>query len=334
MCRSLMVLDAEADDLSVRWVLPQAGNGNGDESSRIEIVSLAGDQRRRLKDTIPSVDRPHKFDVVGWRHFLKDRGIAQVHCYQPSWRALPMLAAAKLCKRDISIYLAGAVTSRVGSVFRRKAQAGSVRFICAAKCVADQLLAEGVDPGRVVVRVPSVESRSAGAALRRRMRGGIGGSDNFCVLALARPQNSSALRLAVWSAALVKYASGNVQLVVAGACPAETRRRLLGWQSRYQVDEMLYFDDGDNEWDELLGACDVLLAVGAASDEPIRLLHGCAAQVPIIAAVGAGAELLADCGEAQMIDQVCPQRVAAAIKAEMEAARSLRHGRGGVSRQH
>ena len=290
-------------------------------------------------NTIGRDGLPHNNDVVGWRRWLGTKKINQVHYFQPDAGSFGILTAGGLSAVDITIHITGQVDrniQRIVTLLRGGngkcgllAWSKNIRFQCAGKFCAAQLQRIGVREEIVSVRLPEVEVRPINETRRSQVRNSINPKGPI-ILALARPGDGQGLKGALWAGALVKHVCYDTRIVVAGVCTKQEGRELLERENVWDSKGMIYIDNEEHSWDELAGACDVVLAGTGPFHDVIRLLHARAARAQIIAGFGAASEFLSDYEYAQIVNPGQPRQLAGAILSTLE--KNDTHSTAGILR--
>lgn len=309
----LTVFDAEQDPLWLRGLGGVWGDGTKKkmQTSAPLIVNLDRQERTAIGNTLD--DQPHNANVIAWRRCFESHRLSRLDLYGPSRRSLGLLAGATLAKLDINIHVTCSVMAGTSTLIRGIARCSRAIFTCPAEFIAQQLYRLGIERTRVMVRPPVLPTRLTSAERCQEIRRRVAGGDNICVLALAHSHNFPALQSTIWSAALAKYAYGQMTLVVAGACTAKERDRLVREQQKYHAKDLIYLDDGQSDWEELVGAGDVVLAAGAPFNEVIRFLQARASGRPVVAAAYPFGKLLDDYDNGHVVNSTAPGQLAAAI---------------------
>ena len=305
MLRSLIVLDTEVDPLWRRH-LPAPTNTAGDDSADHKRIIID------LKSPPSPFRRPHYNDPVNWRRWLCEHHIEQLHCYLPGRKA-PLLLAAAPKDTEIILHLTAYITPE--ALRRLKLLRSCVKqFICVGRFIAAPLLKANFNPERITVEIPPVWAPRPGITRRQLLRRQIKKDKTGpLILALSRPQHAAALKPVVWAAALLGHALRDFTLLVAGPGDPIVQQRLQRWQKTMDAVGTIYHDPQTFAFDDLVSACDAVVAGPGPFHEVIRLLHARAQEQYIVTCNGDSAEYLENYPKVYYASSTTPCQIAGAV---------------------
>jgi len=298
MSQSLILLNDEPNGLWRRYI----SDSGADEKV---IINLQGPYEFGRY--------PYYRNYIGWRRWFKQHQIEQVYCYQPNKKSAIILAAAARAKLEINIHLTGFIDQDLLSGLKLICRYVN-RFLCAGEFIAQQIRRSGIDQRQIIVEIPEVKIASITKTRQRKIRreferDGLGP----LVLALHRPSNRRALIPLIWSSAMLRRIIKGFTLVLAGNCAQTEKRYFRHWEQMLDASGTIYFDRNQNSWDELAAVCDLLATGSERLSEVMRLLHGKAADKPIVAGAVPYAEFLADYDGAKLLRSVRPRQLSGAM---------------------
>jgi len=295
MTRTLILLGSGLDPLWLRYL------DNTDSSA--QLIDL--------QKPFNSGPYPHRLNLPSWRRWLKEHGITRLLLYHPDPKSLTLLTAAALEKIEIIAHLVQPL-DYLTVVYRKILIYCTGTFVCPADFIAAHLRDLAVVPSRIKMSLPKINLKKVDSARASRLRENFSPQiNNPTILSLPSPENLPALHCVIWTAALVRHIFKDLTLVV--SCPANPahRHHILRYQSQMDADGMIYFSDNTADWDELVAACDVVVEAEQKNPNLIRLLHARQAGGVIVAARGAGVELLNGWGH--LVQSPTPQHLAGAL---------------------
>ncbi|MBN2211263.1 MAG: hypothetical protein JW709_07690, partial [Sedimentisphaerales bacterium] len=132
------------------------------------------------------------------------------------------------------------------------------------------------------------------------------------ILAVSRP-GEKGLRPAVWTASMVRYVVGSVQLVIAGRMTPEQQQRIAAWEKMWDSEGLCCLTKEAFGWEELMTICDMVLASGPRLEGLIRLVYAQAAGKHIIALRSECMELLVPNDHVHFVDRPCARELSRAV---------------------
>lgn len=114
------------------------------------------------------------------------------------------------------------------------------------------------------------------------------------ILALCPPEKTEALKLAVWTASMLRVAIGQVRLIVAGRSHGALLERLANWERMWLSPGMVTMANPTVSWADLLATCDVVLSTEARVSQKPRLEQALAQGKAVITVPGDAQALGAD----------------------------------------
>ncbi len=284
-----------------RW-LSAALDGADDDN--IEIISLPALSR--------DSDFPHYHDVPGWRKRFLNKGIRQVHLILPGNKVFGIIIAAHLAGVDVNLHL----TEQLDRGFFTTLKCPGIkvkRFFCAADLIAHQLISHGIEPKRIRVVQPTIETEAVSRDQLDKIRQSIQpDAAGPLVLALEYPDNTHNLKPLIWAGAIVKHIIAPLKIVITGPFTAENRQKLLTWQEELDASNMLYLDEEQIGWNALSQIADLVASTGNSSREVGRLLHVKASPVPIMTGPepGPAQEVLQNSAHVHYVKKNTPRQLA------------------------
>lgn len=91
------------------------------------------------------------------------------------------------------------------------------------------------------------------------------------ILALCLPSQTEALKLAIWTACMLRVAIGRAKLVLMGTVDTSLRERLAGWEQMWLSEGIVMVADLSLGWDDLLAASDVGLSTESSLSHRLLL---------------------------------------------------------------
>lgn len=293
MACSLILLDSQPDALwRCYFKACMQGVSSGDH---VEVINLhAG--AASVDGMRPVARRPHCFNALGWRRWLRNRHIDRIDCYHITDKTLAVLAAARLAVVDSTVVMTGRYDAAAG---RR------IKFLtplvdcyrCWADFIAADLRRMSIAPHKIEVAAPMAPLagvQDSDYSLPERITGGP------ILLSLDAPGNTAAMHRTIKAAAIVKYMAGQLRLIVAGPCTDAQHRNLLKYERIYDVPGMLHIDNDQSDWRTLCRGVDAVSAPSERLVEIMRLLQARELNVPIVASPGDSEEFLTDYDHARI----------------------------------
>ena len=262
MSRTLIVLDTNVDRLW-RNVLPGiAPDGKSKTAVPAEIIDL---KTNRSNPTCP-----YYHDPVNWRRWLDKHLVDKLHLFLPGNRS-HIFRTFVNHNIEVNLHITGALTPATWKSLALT-QDNCAGIVCAGKFIARQLRQEGIDPNKMTVAIPQVNAAPTPARRRRQIRRQLQNKKTGPILlALNSPQNAPALKQLIWAVALAGHLIPQMTLVITGPYSDCEKNRILKWRNMMDVEKMVYLEPEQINWNDLVSACDAVIAGPNPTNEIIRL---------------------------------------------------------------
>ncbi len=258
----------------------------------------------------------YRWNIWGWRRWLRQRGVERVSWYEPDGVTWPVVWAARWEKIPVDVHV---TSERAASWLRprRRWMAGQTRYITPVHSWAAPW---GTDSSRVELRPVRPQAHPIEPARIRQIQDAIDKNDvvngsasrPLRLLTVSRP-GEKGLRLAVWTASMVRYVAGEVRLVIVGRVTPGQRRQIEAWERMWGSEGLCFLAEETYGWEETLAACDVVLAGGPEGEGWIRLAYAQAAGNRIVTVEGENRELLGGGDRVHFVDRACARELAGAV---------------------
>jgi hypothetical protein len=302
----LLILARQLDPLRRGEILRKAGPA--DPSQSILVLDLDKPD--------PALNIPHNMNLIGWRRFSKKHRADDVHFYGFSAAVILHVASAALCKIPFHVHLTGYLNPARLKLIRRTASM-IASISCPTQGVIRQMRSIGISSDKIRLETPALSPHAATdsthiAAIRRGLLPAGANPQAPLLLAMEYPANPGLLKNVAWAAALIRHAQPGATLIVSGPCAAADRERYDHWQQTWKTPELIKIQPGE-AWDDLVGACDLMIASDPIPSDVIRLFHARQARLPFIAAEGPISEFCTPESPAKQVKSVRPRHLAAAV---------------------
>ena len=274
MSPTLIVLDTQVDPLWRNCLPGLSPNGKPATIVPGEIIDL--------KTNGSNNPHPHHNDPATWCRWLDKHRVNKLHLFLPGNRS-HMLRTFACSAVEINLHITG-LLEHLTLKSLALTQSSIAHIFCPGKFIARQLEQAGIDSSKITVEIPVVTVAPTSAERCRQIRSQLQNEKSGPVLlALNCPQNAKALKSLVWAVALVAHLVPQLTVVIAGACSNTEKKRILNWQHIMDVEHTVQMEREKFPWNELVDACDAVIAGPTPTTEVIRLVSACARKQHIIA---------------------------------------------------
>jgi len=301
MTQLLITIDTCTDDL---W-LNHAVNTNPD--SQIATIDL------RPKNT---ADRnfPHIYNPLSWRRWLKEHHTNKLLCYDPSQKSLAVCVAAASLHIDITLCITEP-PERKHLLSIKTAGRLAKTIDCPTKSIAKQLAKLRLPEKKIKITTWDIQNESFSEQQRLEIRKKIvPHCVNPLILSLARDRHFDTLNKTVWTAAILKHALPKTKLLLAGPVDPARCRWLRQLEEKWNAPEMLIIDNQQTPWPKLAAACDIIIGVGTAPRDIIRILYARNLESKIILTQQYADHLPENYNNIHTVQSTKPRDLAAAIR--------------------
>ena len=275
MSDSWVMVGNKVDSLWLEQIPPWLSTAlDGADDGNIELI--------RLPALCRGSGYPHYYNVLGWRNRFIGDGIRHIHLILPGDKVFGIIIAATLAGVEVNLHL----TEQLDRAFFAGLKCPGIkvkRFFCVADFIARQLINHGIEPNRIRVVQPKIEttaiSRNQLDKIRQSIQPHAAGP---LILALEYPDSPQNLKQLIWAGAIVKHIINPLKIVITGKFTAENRQKLLNWQKQLDAPNMLYLDDNKIGWNALSQTADLVAGAGTSLREIGRWLHVRTGQAPIL----------------------------------------------------